>query len=176
MTSEIKDYSPKDFLAKQGTDVEALESRFEASMLAFMKSLDKLDDKTFYQSSTLDKWTPAEIADHIIRSHEVFLAAIADVLKGKPALIMPKGYLSAEGNPISPEDQIPIPRRARADLKKDLQTSYKGLRDTFNQAVQAGQLELVCMTHAFLGEVSIFEAMQLSCWHLRHHSRQLPLN
>ena len=176
MASEIKDYSSKAFLAKQGKDFDELEPHFEASVQAFIQALAQLDDQAFYRPIARGKWTAAEIADHIIRSQDVFAGAMAAVLADEPVLVMPKGYLSEEGQPVSPENQAPIPRRARADLSKELLSSYTQLKGLANQAAQKGQLERPCMVHAFLGELSIFEALQLSCWHIRHHRKQLPLS
>lgn len=174
MATEIKDYSSKSFLAKQGMNFIPLVEQLAKLLSAFEQNLDQLDDEQFYKPLQKDKWTPAEIADHIIRSQQIFARAIRDSLAGQAILIMPKGSVSKEDKPLSPEQLLPIARRGRIDLCKELWSSYAALKEAGSQASHENRLAETCMIHAFLGPLSILESLQLSAWHVRHHNRQLP--
>ncbi|MCA9837379.1 MAG: DinB family protein [Trueperaceae bacterium] len=175
MTAEIEAYLPKEFLARQGTEFSAVRKRLVDLSAALDNQLDALDDKTFYEPIGQDKWTPAEIADHIVRTHMLMIEAMEAVLQDKPLVVRPKGSLSAEGKPVAPETEMPVPRRARKDLKKELQTSSQTLLELASKVAEANKLEQTCLVHGFFGEITVLEALQLSAWHIRHHHKQLPL-
>ncbi len=98
---EIASYAPKTFLERQGSDLDSLETRMNEVNNAFIQLLDSLETEKLHQPIQEAKWTPAEIADHLIRTHKVFVKAITDAIEGKDLLIMPKGFLSAEGKPMA---------------------------------------------------------------------------
>ncbi len=166
---EIAELYPKGFLARQGRDLSELSARLREVGAGFLSTLGELDDAAFYRPAAEGKWSPAQLADHLVRANTLFARALEQANRGEALLRMPRGRVTEDGRPISPDEEEPIPNRVRSDLEKDFRASLERLI-----AVSKGaDLERVCLEQSFFGEMTGREVLQLAAWHVRHHTKQV---
>ena len=169
---EIEAYFPKDYLARQGGSVDEVVKKLEAGTARFSESLASLND--LHTPVTEGKWSPAEIADHVVRVNKLLSGAVARTAKGREPLSLPRGKVSSEGRPISPEAGVPEPGRSLEALLDDLQSTREDVTNAAREAEGVNKENELCMVQPFLGPLSVLECLQLASWHVRHHHRQLP--
>ena len=171
---EIEAYFPKDYLARQGGSVDEVMKKLEAGTARFSEALAHLDETILHQSVSEGKWSPAEIADHVVRVNRNITRAIQRTTQGLGPLDLPRGKLSSEGRPISPESGLPEPGRPLEALLSDLQETQEAVTNAAREAENAHKENEQCMVQPFLGPMSVLECFQMVSWHVRHHHRQLP--
>jgi uncharacterized damage-inducible protein DinB len=169
--TELEAPFDKAFLARQGVVPADLDARLRQAAQDFSSALSALDEGAFYVPLAEGKWSPAQIADHVVRANGLFARALERLLEGKDIIRMPKGRVTADGRAISPEE--PLPNRVQTELVQDFAASAERLRAAFGQVAEAGRLGDVCIFQSFFGEMSALELMQLSVWHIRNHGRQI---
>lgn len=167
---EIPAHYPKGFLARQGASPREVAERLEQVGADFVAALDALEDDAFSHPVAPGKWSPAQIADHLVRSNQLLAEAIAKARAGGEIKRMPRGRVTPDGRPLAPAEQEPIPNRIQGDLARDFTASLKRLIEVGLDA----DPELTCLEHGFFGEMTVLEVLQLSAWHIRHHTKQLP--
>lgn len=170
MEIEIAAYYPKAFLARQGASPDEVAERLRQVGAAFLAALEPLDDAVFARPVAVGKWSPAQIADHLVRANQLFARAIEGASADGETLRMARGRVTADGRAIAPAEQEPIPNRVRGDLMRDFQTSLERLIG----AGQRAEPGMICLEHSFFGEMTVLEVLQLAAWHVRHHTKQLP--
>ena len=170
---EIENYFPKAFLARQGTTFEALKTRLESVGNDFVTALNEADDETLYAPVAEGKWSPAEIADHLVRANRLFSRALDAALSGEEMVEMPRGKVTDDGRPIAPTEEEPESDRARAELTEDFTASVDELSQFGARMQSEGKLEQDCLDHSFFGPMIGLEVLQLAAWHVRHHTKQL---
>ena len=171
---EIEAYFPKDYLARQGGSVDEVMKKLEVGTTRFSDALAHLDESTLHQPVSEGKWSPAEIADHVVRVNKNITRAVQRTTQGLEPLVLPRGTLSSEGRPISPASGLPEPGRSLEALVSDLQETRKTFTDAAREAEGARKENELCMVQPFLGPMSVLECLQMVSWHVRHHHRQLP--
>ena len=120
------------------------------------------------------KWSAAEIVDHLVLANRLFCRALGTTFAGTPPPVMPRGHLSEDGKPVAAPEAEPRAGRSRAELTADLRESTTGLVDLGKRLDAVGKADAPCLVHAFFGQLTVLECLQLAAWHMRWHLRQLP--
>lgn len=176
---EIAGLFPKGFLARQGETLEAVQSSLERARALLQANISLVPDDGFHAAIAPGKWSPAEIADHVIKANQLFTRALEIGLKrsadpGFEMLQMPRGQVTDDGRAIAPSDEEPTPGRSRQALQADLDLSFAHLVRAAQDLQAAHGLGTVCVNQSFFGEMNGQECLQLIAWHTAHHARQLP--
>ena len=171
---EIKSHFPKAFLARQGETFTELEERLRKVGEGFVTALSEVEDADFYTPVTESKWSPAELADHLVKANELFGRALENVLKGEDIIVMERGRVTDDGRPLSPAAEEPDPDRPRSELVQAFEKTLRRLITAGSQVKDADRLGEVCVDQSFFGPMTGLENLQLCAWHIRHHTKQLP--
>ena len=170
---EIDELFPKAFLARQGATLEALRARLQTVGDDFVSALGGVDEAVFYKSAA-SKWTPAQLADHVVQAGGLFAYALERGCDGREVLVMPRGRVTEDGRAVAPAREEPAADRERADLVQALKAMLERTEAAGERAAQANLLDTVCLDQSFFGPMTGTEVLQLAAWHIRHHTRQLP--
>ena len=171
---EIESHFPKDFLARQGTTFDELQKRLQQVADGFTATLSEVEDAGFYTPVAAGKWSPAELADHLVKADELFVRALESVLSGEEIIVMERGKVTEDGRPLSPIAEEPDPDQPRPELVQRFEETLHQLITVGSQVEDAGQLDEVCVDQSFFGPMTGLETLQLCAWHVRHHTKQLP--
>ena len=158
---------------RQGSSWEALQARLPVVGEDFVTMLGAVDEAAFYAAAA-GKWTPAQIADHVIRANGLFGKSLEYVVGGKPLIVMSRGRVTEDGRALAPAEEQPTPDRAREDLIQTFEVGLARLLAAGKRNAKAGLLPNVCLDQAFFGPMTGLECLQLAAWHIRHHTKQLP--
>ena len=177
---EITALFPKGFLQRQGTSLEACLDSLNRAAALLETNLSRVPDEAFHAPVQPGKWSPAEIADHVVKANHLFTHALEIGLQrtrnpGLDVLHMPKGQVTEDGRAISPPEEEPTLGRARAELKADLEASFVQLEHAATTLDQAGGLFTECVDQSFFGPMTGLECLQLMAWHTAHHAKQLSV-
>ena len=177
---EITAHLPKGFLERQGVTLEAVQSSLERAGALLDTNLKGVPDEAFHLPTASGKWSPAEIADHVIKANHLFAHALEIGLRrtadaSLKVLSMPRGRVTDDGRAIAPTDEEPTPGRSRQALRIDLESSFIHLARVTHDLDAAGGLGTVCVDQSFFGPMTGLECLQLIAWHTAHHARQLPI-
>ncbi len=147
---------------------------------AFLKaSLEYVPDGAFHAPIAPGKWSPAEIADHVIKANHLFTHALEIGLRRSTDsslefLKMPRGNVTDDGRAIAPSDEEPTPGREREVLDADLEESFAHLIRAAQKLDDVNGLTITCVDQSFFGPMNGHECLQLMAWHTAHHAKQLP--
>ena len=161
-------------MARQGTTFEELEERLQKVGDSFIATLSDVEDDTFYTPVAEGKWSPAELADHLVKANELFERCLENVAEGKEIIKMERGRVTDDGRPLSPAAEEPTPDRAHSELVTAFKKTLEQLIKAGVQLKKTDQLDKVCVDQSFFGPMTGLETLQLSTWHIRHHTKQLP--
>jgi len=171
---EIASHFPKDSLARQGTTFADLEQRLQKVSNAFLQTLAEVEEANFYKPVAAGKWSPAELTDHLVKANELFGRALENAVEGKDVIVMERGKVTDDGRPLSPAAEEPTADRPRPELIRAFEESFNYLKAAGAKAESADRLNEVCVDQSFFGPMTGLECLQLSAWHIRHHTKQLP--
>jgi len=175
---QITEYFDKSFLEREGPDLGTVLQSLEKSKQKFLSTLEGVSDEALQRSPAEHKWSPAQVADHVIRANLFFLEALELALERAdnpsiPIPTAPKGRLSSEGKPLAPEEEAPRAHRSRAELVENLEQSVRQIEHIGPQLEAAGQLDKLARELHFFAPMTALELLRLASWHLKHHVRQL---
>ena len=175
---QITDYFDKTFLEREGSDLGTVLDSLEKSKQKFLSTLEGVPEGRLQLSPAEHKWSPAEVADHVIRANFFFLEALKLALEraknpSLPIPSAPKGRLSSEGKPVAPEEEVLRAGRSRAELLLDLEQSVSQLEHIGPRLEESGQLNKLARELPFFAPMTALELLRLASWHMRHHARQL---
>ncbi len=164
---------------------------FDAALAAHRGALDafiddaaRVDPSDWNASSHPEKWTPAQVVEHIRLSYVM----VRDELEGHGGFrvrtswwkqqLMQWTYLRRILRTGRMPAGVPAVREIRpADgpyVKADLLDALRAEGERFLHLVAAlGAGSRVTVSHPFLGKLHLLEGVNLSTHHLRHHHRQL---
>lgn len=171
---EIEAYYSKTFLARQGATLAELRRRLCDVAASFEHTLQGVDDEVFYEPITPGKWSPAQIADHLVKANALFARALATPTQGGDIIQMARGRVTEDGRPIAPQEEEPAPDQPRAELRAAFNTSFAELIRVAQTSENADKLFETCIYQSFFGPMTGLELLQLAAWHTRHHEKQLP--
>jgi len=175
---QISEYFDKSFLEREGSDLGTVLLSLERSKQKFLATLEGVPDEHLQLAPAEGKWSPAQIADHVVRVNQICVVALNLSLERAknptlPIPTAPKGRLSSEGKPIAPDEEQPRAGRTRAELVADLEQSVKQLEHIGPPIEAAGQLDKLARELPFFAPMTALELLRLASWHMRHHARQL---
>ena len=136
--------------------------------------LTNTSDTALHQAVAQDKWSPAQIADHLVLTNELFARSMQNAARGQEPITMLKGRVREDGRAVAPAEEEPRGGRSRQTLMEDLEATFTRLIEAALQLEQMGKLEHICIHQGFFGPMTGVEAMRLMAWHTRHHARQIP--
>jgi hypothetical protein len=177
---EITELFPKGFLQRQGTNLETCLDSLHRAATLLETNLSCVPDEAFNASVQPGKWSPAEIADHVVKANDLFVKALEIGLQrtrnpGLGVLHMPRGQVTADGRAVAPTEEEPTPGRARMELNADLKASVARLEAAARDLDRADGLGVDCVNQSFFGLMTGLECLQLMAWHTAHHAKQLPV-
>lgn len=177
---EITALLPKGFLERQGLTLEGVQISLERARGLLDTNLESVLDEAFHKPITSGKWSPAEIADHVINVNQLVAHALEIGLRrtedaSLEIVQMPRGRLTDDGRTIAPSGTEPTPGRPRGSLQADLGLSFTHLTRVAHDLNAAGGLGTVCVDQSFFGPMTGLECLQLIAWHTAHHARQVPI-
>jgi DinB superfamily len=151
----------------------------------FLREAERLDDAAWTRKPAPGKWSPGQIAEHLVLSY----AAMRRELAGGAGLrlrsrfwrrlllrwrflpmILKEGRLPP-GAPAVREIRPPEEPRARAVATGDLREQATLFEQELDRARTSGGGRL---THPFLGRLSPREVLRFVAVHAAHHRRQIP--
>ncbi len=174
---EITELFPKGFLQRQGSNLEACLDSLHRATALLETNLSRVPDEAFHANAQPGKWSPAEIADHVIKANRLFTHALEIGLQrtrnpGLDVLHMPRGQVTADGRALAPTEVEPMPGRARTELNADLKASVARLEAAARALDRANGLGIDCVNQSFFGLMTGLECLQLVAWHTAHHAKQ----
>lgn len=170
---EIDVWLPSDFLERYGDDLPAAAAAVQGNAERFAASLAATPDAALHRRPEAERWSPAEVADHVVRAADLFARALERAVSGGDPIAMPRGRLGADGRPLAPEGGEPRPGRPRDELERDLECVHARVVAAAREAAAAAASERLCLHQSFLGPLDALGAARLAAWHVRHHRRQL---
>jgi uncharacterized damage-inducible protein DinB len=176
---EITALLPKGFLERQGLTFQDVQASLERARTFLKASLEHVPDGAFHAPIAEGKWSPAEIADHVIKANQLFAHALEIGLRrtvnpNLEFLKMPRVNITDDGRAIAPTDEEPTPGRERDVLNTDLENSFAHLVRAANDLDGVNGLRITCVDQSFFGPMNGHECLQLMAWHTAHHAKQLP--
>lgn len=157
---------------------------FEAAAADFRSRAERVPAEQWDRPRSEGKWSPSQEAEHIVLSHELFLAQLA----GGPGmrviatgwrrfalrwLVLP--YILRTGR--FPRARAPRESRpgatpaSRDELIARLDRATRGVVELVERDDRAAGREL---RHPFFGLLSVVQVVQLSTVHTRHHAARMP--
>ena len=154
-------------------------------MLRFVESAGAVDEARWSEPTRQDKWSPAEVAEHLVLSYEV---ALREMQGGVPMRVRlnwwRRWYARArylrpllehgrfpERAPAVREIRPTGPKRAKAELLESLQERAQAFDRGIAEARGKGGFR---MTHPFFGRLNPLDSVRLVAVHIEHHRQQLP--
>jgi uncharacterized damage-inducible protein DinB len=176
---EITALLPKGFLERQGVTFQDVQVSLERARAFLKASLEHVPDGAFHTPISPGKWSPAEIADHVIKANHLFAHALEIGLRrtvnpSLEILQMPRGHVTDDGRAIAPTEEEPARGRERDALNADLEKSFAHLVHAAQHLDDVNGLRITCVDQSFFGPMNGHECLQLIAWHTAHHAKQLP--
>ncbi|QNA46099.1 DinB family protein [Lacibacter sediminis] len=155
--------------------IASLINNIEQVSDTLVQLLQSVDERWFNQKPETDKWSIAQVADHIRLSNNSVAKALA--LKGKPVDRNPservaelrKMFLDFQTKYHSPDFIVPTRDIYEPELLlKDLQVSIQLIRE---RMYEDDLDELI--NHPAFGDISKFEILHFVLYHTQRHLRQI---
>jgi len=167
---------------KQWTEVM---ERHRAAVANYLQIASEINAVNWRIPVEVEKWTPAQITEHLILTYQVFVKQIG----GEQNIEMVYGFLLRRVLRLVVLTKIfrtrRFPRGAKApkeilptESNQTLEAALKQLEES------AGEFEMTAsahrneknlrLTHHVFGEIKLLEAVDLAAIHTEHHTRQLP--
>ena len=179
----MKDNSTADFtIQKEWT--EAIE-KHRTVIADYVRTASHIDEQVWRLPVKAEKWTPAQITDHLIRTYKIMLEQI----RGGQGIKMQYGFLLRQILRVALLPKIfrtrELPRGAKAPqeiLPEDSGTpretaleQLKELSGEFENEILSGRNnKRLRLTHHVFGEIKPLKAIDFVAIHTEHHARQLP--
>jgi hypothetical protein len=163
---------------------EAVE-RHSAAVRAYVEAASRVDEASWREPVGPDKWSPAEITEHVTRAYEVLVTQIG----GGAGLRVRTGWVVRQAlrltvlRAIMRSRRIPRGAKAPSELRPVAPDSP---RDAAIEALgaaasrfEAALLERrgdpsLRLTHHFFGDIEPLEGLDFVAIHTEHRGRQLP--
>lgn len=170
---EIDAFWPTDFLERFGADAPAARAALERNAERFVAALANVDAAALHTRPAPERWSPAEVADHVVLAGGLFAEALERAAADEPRIEMPRGRVGPAGRPRAPRGGEPRAGRGREELERDLRAVHARITAAAGEAEAAAALGRECLLQAFLGPLDGLQVLQLAAWHVGHHRRQL---
>lgn len=163
-------YLPKTSLHRCGATLEEATDTLHRAVADFLREFEAVPNERLHAPVAPDRWSPAEYADHLVRSTALYTDAIRRPSDGRPPLAYERGLLREDGRLITVPDAEPEAGRDRRELVGDLLAATDRLVEDARRARDDGRLETVCMQNPFFHDVTVLEVVQLAAVHARRHT------
>jgi hypothetical protein len=163
---------------------EAIE-RHRAVMADYLQTAARLEEQVWRLPVGAEKWTPAQITDHLIRTYKITLEQI----RGRQGIKMQYGFLLRQILRVALLPKIfrtrQLPRGAKAPKeilpedsgmpRETVLEQLKELSGEFENEILSGRNnKKLRLTHHVFGEIKPLKAIDFVAIHTEHHTRQLP--
>jgi len=159
--------------------------RHRTAIADYLQSASRLNERVWRVPVKTEKWTPAQITDHLIRTYHILLEQV----RGGRGLPMQYGFLLRQilrlallprifrtrrlpGGAKAPKEIVPAdsnrPRESTLRQLEELSGEFE--REILSRR-NDGQLRL---THHVFGEIKPLRGVDFIAIHIEHHGRQLP--
>ena len=165
---------------------QAVVEEHQVALAAYLDTAARLSDDAWNRPWRADKWTPAQITEHLILTYRVFIDEVNGgagmklkltpfrrrVLKlfMLPHMLFHRSFPRGAPAPreLRPGAEPPFPPRAEA-LER-----MRALGEQFEQeATRARARGWKHVTHPYFGLMDLVRGMRLCAVHMEHHTRQL---
>ena len=167
-------------------DFEARRTELRATVERFLLSVDATPDARWKEPARPDKWSPAEIGEHLVLTYEAVLRELGGGvgmrlrLNWWRRLYVRARYLRpllAEGrfpepSPAVREVRPTGPVRGKAELVQVFRERARAFDEGIAAAHHKGRFR---MTHPFFGRLGTLDSVRLVAVHIEHHRKQLPI-
>lgn len=159
--------------------------RHRAAVALYFQFAETIPENTWLTPIEDEKWTPAQITEHLILTYQVFLKQMGGKRNIKPVhssfvqwllrlFILPQIYRRRKlpRGAQAPEEILPI----EADKTREaaLEQLKKAVVEFENEASERRNEEYLRLTHHVFGKIKLIEGIDLAAIHTEHHARQLP--
>ena len=166
-------------------DFEARRAGLQATVERFLRCIDATPDERWKEPARPDKWSPAEIGEHLVLTYD----AVLRELGGGVGMRLRLNWwlrLYARVRYLRPLlEQGRFPERARAVRevrptgpvrgKPELVQVFRERARAFDQGIAAAHAKGgFRMTHPFFGRLHVSDSVRLVDVHIEHHRKQLP--
>lgn len=166
-------YLPKTGLHKTGATLEEATEALQREVADFVRELRAVPDDRLQAPVAPDRWSPAEYADHLVRSTDLYTDAVLRTSDGRPTLAYERGWLRDDGRMVTIPDAEPTPGRGRSELTEDLLAATDRLADEAYRAQRDGHLSTICLQSPFFEDMTVLEVVQLAAVHARRHKAHI---
>lgn len=164
---------------------DAAVERHRGALEEAVTAVSALGVEAWSRAPRKDKWTPAEIAEHLILSYQTMLSELSGGpgfalrVRGPLRILVRWKFLPAMVEKGRFPSGVRAPREARpqggsstpAEAAARLAENGGRLETELSRARAAGGGRL---THPYFGRVDAVQSLAMVAAHLRHHVRQLP--
>jgi hypothetical protein len=154
-------------------------------VLRFVQSAEAVPDASWKLPARPDKWSPAQVAEHLVLTYEAALremdggAGMRPRLRWWRRLYVRARYLRPllehgrfpERSPAVREIRPAGPARDKAELLQTFRERARAFDEGVAAAQQKGGFRL---THPFFGRLGTLDSVRLVAVHMEHHRQQLP--
>ena len=166
-------------------DFEERRAGLRATVERFLRSIDATPDARWTEPTRPDKWSPAEIAEHLVLTYDAVLRELGGGVGMRLRLnwwrrlyararylrpLLLEGRLP-EGAPAVREIRPTGPVRAKAELLQVFRERARAFDEGIAAAHARGGFK---MTHPFFGRLHASDSVRLVDVHIEHHRKQLP--
>ena len=166
-------------------DFAARRAELRATVERFLRSVEATPDARWTQPAKPDKWSPAEIGEHLVLTFDAVLRELGGGvgmrlrLNWWRRLYVRARYLRpllAEGrfperSPAVREVRPTGPVRGKAELVRVFRERARAFDEGIAAAHETGGFR---MTHPFFGRLHASDSVRLVDVHIEHHRKQLP--
>lgn len=168
------------------SDWDARRADHRAAVERFLESAAAVPEGRWSARPLPDKWSPAQIAEHLVLTYDAMLRELAGGvglrmrgswwrrlvirLRYLP-MVLKQGRLP-EGAPAVREVRPGDATRDKAELVRLLRQRAQEFDEGMGAAHQKGGVRL---SHPFFGRLDTSQALKLVAVHIEHHRKQLPV-
>ena len=179
----MKDNSTADFTIQKEW-AEAIE-KHQTVIADYVQTASRIDQEVWRLPVGAEKWTPAQITDHLILTYQMLVKQI----RGEQSLKMQYGFPLRQILRLTILPKIfrtrQLPRGAKAppeimpeDSKMSRQTALKQLEESSgafeNEILSRRNDKKFRLTHHVFGQIKPLKGIDFIAIHTEHHARQLP--
>lgn len=171
-----------DTIEKEWT--EAIE-RHRAVIADYLQTAARLDEQVWRLPVAAEKWTPAQITDHLIRTYEITLEQIRGgqgikMQYGFPLrqilrlVLLPKIFRTRQLPRGAKAPQEILPEDSKMPRQTTLEHLIKFSGEFENEILSGRNNKNLRLTHHVFGDIKPLKAIDFVAIHTEHHARQLP--
>lgn len=158
--------------------------RHRAAVALYFQCAGIIPENAWLTPIEAEKWTPAQITEHLILTYQVFLQQMRGEQNIKTVygsgmqwllrlLILPGIYRRRKlpRGAQAPEEILPV----KADQRREaaIEQLKKAVGEFENEASARRNEESLRLTHHVFGKIKLIQGIDLAAIHTEHHARQL---